>query len=279
MNQTPYVTTRIYPNGLHINCVDWGNQGAMPLVLVHGARSHAHSWDPIARALSPSYHVVAFDLRGRGGSDWSREADYGYRANAADLTGVIEHFGFDRPVIIGHSEGGKSAILYAATNPERVRAMVIEDIGPGDRTPTALARLARERDNTPASFTSWEEAHAFCRQQRPLASAEAIDLQVANMLKEDENGAIVWKFDIEGLSAPRSDAGTPDWWDLVGKLACPTLVLRGAHSDMLERTECEKMVRLNTNIRWVEIPAATHFVHEENSRAFTDEVTSFLQGL
>jgi esterase len=71
--------------------------------------------------------------------------------------------------------------------------------------------------------------------------------------------------------------GGVDLWPPVRSLQCPTLVLRGALSDILSRETAEAMASSNANIRWVEIPGASHFVHEDNLAAFNREVDSFLQ--
>lgn len=69
-----------------------------------------------------------------------------------------------------------------------------------------------------------------------------------------------------------------DLWPHVRNIQCPTLVIRGSLSDVLSRETAEEMARANPNIRWVEIPGATHTVHEDNLEAFNNEVSKFLLG-
>ncbi|MDZ7726901.1 MAG: alpha/beta fold hydrolase [Dehalococcoidia bacterium] len=95
-------------SGCRIAYWDWGNAGAPPLVLVHGGRDHARSWDRIAEALCNEYHVVAPDLRGHGDSDWTPGGNYGLPDNALDIVRVVETVGSPARVL-AHSYGGRSA--------------------------------------------------------------------------------------------------------------------------------------------------------------------------
>ena len=63
----------VVANGLELHYLDWGNEGNPVLVLLHGLRGHAHSWDDVSAALSPNHHVLALDQRGRGDTDWAED--------------------------------------------------------------------------------------------------------------------------------------------------------------------------------------------------------------
>ena len=75
--------------GLRLHYVDWGNDAAPPLILVHGGLDHCRNWDAIARELQPHFHVMAPDLRGHGDSEWARGSSYTLVDNVADLTRLI----------------------------------------------------------------------------------------------------------------------------------------------------------------------------------------------
>ena len=95
-------------------------------------------------------------------------------------------------------------------------------------------------------------------------------------------GRIGWKYDLQGIRRSWGRPGGVGQLDLrpaVRGLQCPTLVLRGALSDILARETAQAMADANPNVRWVEIPGATHFVHEDNPEAFNREVTRFLDDL
>jgi len=278
--QTTVTDRFVSVNGLRIHYLDWGNPGAQPVIMLHGLRSYAHVWDGVARPLADSYHLLALDQRGRGDSDWDPEASYTTETYVSDLEQFVEHLGLDRFILIGHSMGGANTIIYTARHPDRVIAAVIEDMGPGSTSSPGSARITREIEETPHRFASWSEAEAFWRHQRPLISDEALQERLRNTLKSTADGGVTWKWDLEGIERARNNPGPRiDLWPPVRDLRCPTLVLRGALSDILSRETAEAMAESNPNIRWVEIPNASHFVHEDNLEAFNREVGSFLKSI
>ena len=267
-------------NGLRIHYVDWGNTGAMPLIMLHGLRSFARTWDGVATVWYDSHHVLALDQRGRGESDWAPNAEYRTEAYVSDLEQFVAQLGLERFILMGHSMGGANALAYASRHPERVVAAVIEDMGPQPASgpPPGAERITRELESTPAQFASLAEAEAFWRGQRPLISTEAMKDRLKQTLKELPDGRIVWKYDLEGIQQARQRAGVwgEDRWPQVRALLCPTLVLRGELSDILSRETAEGMAKANPRVRWVEVPRASHFVHEDNLEAFNREVARFL---
>ena len=98
-----------------------------PILIVHGLFGSARNWGVIARRLSKSRRVVAVDMRNHG--DSPREPSHSYPDMAADLAEVIEHIGGEA-LVIGHSMGGKAAMVLALTHPELVRALIVADIAP-----------------------------------------------------------------------------------------------------------------------------------------------------
>ena len=90
--------------GLRLHFADWGNEAAPPIILLHGGRDHGRSWDGIARALQPHFHVMAPDLRGHGDSEWAKGSSYSLADHVYDLTHLV---GAGREaVLVGHSFGG-----------------------------------------------------------------------------------------------------------------------------------------------------------------------------
>ena len=267
-------------NGLRIHYLDWGDQKAMPMVLLHGLRSFAHDWDGVSQEFSDRYRVIAFDHRGRGNSDWDPELRYHTQSYVSDLEQLVDQLGLDRFVLIGHSMGGANTMVYASQHPDRVAAAVIEDMGPRSAVQsTGSNRIATELENTPMEFASWAEAEAMWRKQRPLISEEAMRLRLENTLKELPGGKVTWKYDLQGIMKVMQDpdpARQVDLWPHVRGLQCPTLVLRGAMSDVLSGETAEEMAKANPNVRWTEVPNATHYVHDDNLEFFNQEVSRFL---
>ena len=119
---------------LRLHYVDWGNEGAPTLVLVHGGRDHCRNWDWVAERLRDRWHIVAPDLRGHGDSAWSEDGEYSLRANVYDLAQLIHQLNAGPVTLVGHSYGGNIALRYAGIYPEMVRKLVaIEGLGPSPK--------------------------------------------------------------------------------------------------------------------------------------------------
>ena len=106
------MTTQVQPvdktvsvNGLKLNYLDWGNESAPDMVLVHGLRGHRHSWDDFSALVCKDFHVMALDQRGRGESDWAPEGDYSTDAYVADLAGFSEALGLNKFTLVGPFHG------------------------------------------------------------------------------------------------------------------------------------------------------------------------------
>src|SRR5436853_6831945 len=124
-----------YSHRLKLQFWDYGTEGKPALILVHGSRDHARSWDFVAQGLIDDFHVYALDLRGHGNSAWAPGALYSFSEHLFDLS-VFADIVNQYPVsIVGHSLGAIVSLFYAGTYPERVRKLVaIEGVGVGPST-------------------------------------------------------------------------------------------------------------------------------------------------
>jgi pimeloyl-ACP methyl ester carboxylesterase len=267
-------------NGLRAHYVEWGHPQAPPVILLHGLRSYARTWEPVAAALADRFRLIALDHRGRGDSAWDPAGDYFTEAYVSDLEQFADTLALARFALIGHSMGGVNAIVYAARHPERVRLAVIEDIGPGSSARSGGAeRIKRELAETPRAFATLGAAYAYWRGVRPGISDEALRSRVRHTLRQDSGGRWVWKFDLEGIVRARlypGPARQADLWPHVAALRCPTLVLRGARSDFLAAATCAEMAARQPLLTWKEIPEAGHYVHDDNLTGYLTALRAFL---
>ncbi len=125
--------------GQRFHYTEWGDPSLPDVVLLHGGNQSCHSWDLVSLHLSDRFHVYALDQRGHGDSEWSRELDYSIDAMVDDAAAFIADRGLDRPVVFGHSMGGRVTISLALHHPGIARRLVIVDVGPRCR------RRARRR--------------------------------------------------------------------------------------------------------------------------------------
>jgi pimeloyl-ACP methyl ester carboxylesterase len=273
-------TQRLQVNGLQLLCRQWGQMGTPAIVLLHGLRGFSGTWRGVASALSSRYRLVAFDQRGRGDSDWDPQHNYYTDTYLADLESIVDQLGLERFALIGHSMGGTTSYVYADRHPERLLALVIEDIAPGSSVSGAGARrIVSEMQALPPGFDSWSDARNYWRTTRPTLGPEAIEQRVAESLREAQTGRIVWRYDAEGVRKSRLN---PDphrivnLWPIVERLQTPTLVIRGERSDFCPAATVELMCNRNPNIRAVSIPEAGHYVHDDAPSEFLAQVVRFL---
>lgn len=269
-------------NDLTCRYLEWGEAEAPAVVLLHGLRSYARTWEPAARVLGETHRVIAPDLRGRGESSWDPKRDYYVNAYVSDLEELAELLGLTSFALVGHSLGGAVGYTYAARHPDQVTALVVEDMGPGSSTSTDGAdRILRELRATPSDFDSLEAVRAYWRRLRPDIADAALASRIENTVTRTTAGRYEWSLDMAGIAAARvtgDPAGPVDLWACVDALRCRTLVIRGARSDFLPREACEQMARRQPLLRWSQVPDAGHYVHDDNPAEFIRLVSEFLAG-
>ena len=151
-------------NGIDLHLLEWSQEG-VPLVLVHGFGNDAHIWDDFAPVAAPHYRVLALDLRGHGDSAWPLHAEYEYAHHVADLEAVLDGLGIERLVLVGHSLGGRVAMLFAGVHPERMAGLVIVDSAPApwpvnlpETSVTSRSPVAARSSSDPASASAYVPA-------------------------------------------------------------------------------------------------------------------------
>lgn len=266
--------------GLNLFVTEWGEPSARPILMLHGIRGYAETFAGLAETLQPEYRVIAFDQRGRGRSDWDPARNYYTDTYVRDVEDVRLALGLDRFDLLGHSMGGINALVYAASFPQHVDRLVIEDAGPrAFEDSDGARRIRRELATTPASFADWDSAVAFMRALRPTVTEAARQERLRSMLKPAASEGFVWRYDHAGIASTRLNPApdrSPDLADVVSRIQCPTLVLRGGRSDYLQPDMAEAMCRSNSHLKWHEIADAGHYVHDDQPQAFADQVLGFL---
>jgi len=245
-------------------------------VLLHGLRGHAHAWDDFAAAVCEDYHILALDQRGRGDSEWATDGVYTTEAYVADLLGYSTVLQLEAFILIGHSMGGRNSIAFSARYPQKVHKLVVVDIGP-TTNPQGGARIRQEIMAVPEEFESFDAVVAYMSQQNRYAAPEVLRRRLQYATKALPNGKIGWRYDRAIREQWRQGPSTPDdLWPAWRGLTCPTLIVRGANSDILSPTGTEQMLAAQPYAREVEIPRAGHMVFEDNPDAFLSAVRAFL---
>lgn len=283
MSATGGIDRFVALDGLRFHYVEWGAPEAPALVMLHGLRSYAETFDDLAAALCGHLRVLSLDQRGRGRTDWDPAGDYFAARYVRDLELFCDALGLARVHLLGHSMGGSNAVQFAGRHPARVASLVIEDNGPGASAASAGSeRIKRELAATPMHFADRDAARAYWRSVRPNVTDAAIASRVAHAMVEQADGSFVWRHDQAGIARARLDpdrSKIPDLWPAVEAIACPTLLVRGAQSDFLAAATADEMVRRNPRIRQVQIDGAGHYVHDDRPDAFLAAVRAFYDDL
>jgi len=279
------MTTQVQPqdktvsaNGLNLHYLDWGAVGKPVMVLLHGLRGHAHTWDDVSAAMCQDYHVLALDQRGRGGSDWGKDGDYSSAAYLADLVAFFDALKLDSFMLVGHSMGGRNAMGFTGRNPQRVQKLIVVDIPP-KLGPEDGSRITREIQGVPEEFDSFEDVVTHMGKENRFASDAVLRRRLQYATKELANGKIGWRYDLVIREQRRQGTSPPaeDLWPVVTNITCPTLVVRGMETDTLSREVANQMVETFQNCQLAEVPQAGHMVMEDNPSDFIDAMRRFLR--
>ena len=249
----------------------WGEEGAQPLVLLHGGRDHARSWDGIAEAFADDHYVVAPDLRGHGDSAWSPGSEYTTSQYAVDLLTLVERL--ERPVrVICHSFGGQVTFLAAGTYPERFASIVAIEgrvpglfEEPGPMTPERFREHVEQRRSLETRqvrrYPDLESAVRRVREMNPRLSPEQARHIAVHAVRED-GGEFVWKFDNWSRPGVRRDEFTlAEMRTFVAAIACPVLYVIGEESGVMRGME--RWVEGLPGVRPVVVAGAGHWVHHD----------------
>jgi len=252
-----------------------GRAGGVPLVLVHGLSYFSWDWLEVAQALGAEREVVAMDLRGFGDSDWSPSRDYSVATMARDLGALLDHLGWPRAVLSGHSMGGRSVACFAATQPARAAGLILVDYSP-ENLPEGTQRTARTVAGVPDIFPTIDDAMAyFGKQQRERFEAYLKPVDGGFAVKRDPHFREQFRRLLATGERPKLDV---DMWQVMREVRCRVLSLRGLRSDMYGPQAAEKMKAANRQLELVEIDAG-HDIAGQNRAGFLAAVRPFLAAI
>jgi pimeloyl-ACP methyl ester carboxylesterase len=240
----------------------WGDS-ANPRVVVcaHGLTRNGRDFDTLAAAICERYRVICPDMPGRGDSEWLRDSnDYGFATYLTSVTALLAHAHADSVAWVGTSMGGLIGMLIAAQPETPIARMVVNDVGPAIE-PAALARIGLYVGLDPV-FDSFEQLEKHVRDISATFGALSEDQWQAlarSTARQDAGGRWRLKYD-PGIAVPfRAMAGqTGDLWPIWDAIRCPTLLLRGAQSDLLSPATATAMASRGPRPQVVEFPGVGH---------------------
>lgn len=256
MPQSKFVST----NGLRLHYLDYGTAAKPTLICVHGLTGNAHNFDALGPLLAARYHTLSLDVRGRGDSQWGPGDQYDAPHYVADLAAMLEVLRIERVTLVGTSMGGIISMLFSSMYPARVERLVLNDIGP-EIDPAGLKRISAYVGTSPDEFPDLPAVVAYYRENYPPMASMA-DAVLSEMVKwsvkPTGRGTLAWKMDPAVRAPMRQPTGAAtNMWEAYGKITAPTLILRGAESDVLSRATTARMCQVS-RAHAVEVPGVGH---------------------
>ncbi len=257
-------------DGLRLHYRDYGlstdtsPDGRPPVLCLPGLTRNARDFEPLAERLAGQWRVICVELRGRGESAYAKDAmTYVPLTYLQDLEALLEEQGIDRFVGIGTSLGGIMLMLLAATGPGRIAGAVLNDIGP-TLEQAGLDRI-RQTVGTGGGNPTWvHAARALADIQGPLYPDYTLEDWLAyakRLYRLNNKGRVVLDYDAriaEPFRAPGGEAGV-DLWPAFDALAgTPTLLVRGALSDILSEDVATAMQKRHPGLDYVTVPRTGH---------------------
>jgi len=275
---------------LKLHYVDWGNDDAPPLLMIHGGRDHCRNWDWVVERMRDRYHIVAPDLRGHGDSAWAEGANYSEINYIYDIAQLVHQKQMAPVTILAHSLGGSIALLYSGIFPEAVKkAVAIEGLGP---SPQMLQRMRektieqRMREwitarremagRTARKYATLDDAIARMQGENKRLSDEQARHLTLHGAVQNEDGTFSWKFDnFVRMGGGPGGLSIEDQHHIWSCIAAPVLLFRGTES-WASDPAVDGRIGFFRDASLVNVEGAGHWVHHDRLDVFMENVDAFL---
>jgi pimeloyl-ACP methyl ester carboxylesterase len=253
-----------------------GNKGTV--LLLHGGGQTRHSWRAAGPTLAEDgWTTFAIDFRGHGDSDWAADGQYGLDAMVEDLNEVLQSLPTP-PVIVGASLGGLTGLIIAGEQPTAVRGLVLVDAVPRIE-PAGAQRIASFMRSAPEGFESLEEVAEAIREYQPQR-VRPINLEgLRKNVRRGANGRWFWHWDpafLRPLDNAGATLGSARIAAAAAKVQVPTLLVRGALSDVVAEEGVSDLLATIPQARHVDVANTGHMVAGDDNSVFLSRVGDFL---
>lgn len=263
-------------DGVKLTGDAWGASDAAPVLLLHGGGQTRHAWGGTARALAEQgWYAVALDLRGHGDSNWSPDGNYQIDVFVEDLHRVLTHFK-QRPVLVGASLGGMTALLTEGEAPQQVsEAVVLVDITPRVEQ-KGVDRIIAFMTARPHGFANLEEVADTIAEYIPHRPRPKDLSGLEKNLRKGPDGRYRWHWDPQLISPDRRRRDPERMFAAARSLRVPTMLVRGGISDVVSEETTKEFLDAVPHAKYVDVAGAGHMVAGDRNDAFRQSVIEFL---
>jgi pimeloyl-ACP methyl ester carboxylesterase len=254
------------------------------LIILHGLYGSSDNWITVARRLASRYTIYLVDLRNHGRSP--HHPDHTYPLMATDIEELMASESIDKAYILGHSMGGKTAMLFAALHPERVSGLIIVDIAPGGYTnlsqysPQVIAHLNIVNTMLSVDFSKLTSRAKIENDLAKTITDTDIRRFIMKNVQRNANNSFGWKLNIDAIHrALPGIMGPIPLEKIMGGQALkgfPILFIKGEYSDYITPDQIPMIRQYFPEAEIKTIPSAGHWVHAEQPKQFIKVLEEFL---
>ena len=245
------------------------------VLLLHGLFGSHNNLGGIARVLSAHYRVLMVDLRNHGRSPHSDFMSYDHMVS--DVLALLNQLDIESTIVLGHSMGGRNALIFSTRYPHHMQSLILGDIGP-DKNITDVEETTCFFNNLPESFQTAENAKIHLKKRKPGYSDGNIDILMKN-LEKDRTGQLVWSYSKDACIKSVTESRSRDWWGYLPRVQCPVLLLHVKGSTELSDDVAEKMTKHLPQATYRSISDSRHNFQLERPDTAADEIQQFILNL
>lgn len=258
----------------------YGPENGKKWIFLHGLMGYGANWRKIVSGLESTERILTFDQRGHGRS-WKPLTGYAAEDFADDVYLIAQELNWEQFILVGHSMGGRNALMFASRFPEKVEKLIIEDIGP-DPDVASIGYYTQLLGAIPTPFSSKLEAKEFFLNDFPKLkiakeNGNTIGQYLYSNLEEKSDGKIDWRFSKEAILSAVVQGRAKDHWNELRLLPMPTLIIRGENSKELPEPIYQRMLATNPRIQGKQISNAGHWVHSDQPGEFLQAIRDFVE--
>lgn len=249
---------------MELNYKKYGNKGQC-IIILHGLLGSLDNWQTIAKILSEQYQIYSIDQRNHGRSPHSDILNYDVLAE--DLNNFIHQHQLENIVLLGHSMGGKVAMLYSLLYPEKVSKLIVVDITPRNYSGGHELILETMKTVDLKSITSRKTLEDFFMEQ--LKSLSLVQFVTKNLGRNSDN-TFYWKCNLEAIV--NNYKLLMSFPQIQNKFSGKTYFIKGELSDYIQKDDNNIIQQYFPNSKTFEIKNATHWVHADNTEDFINTI-------